>query len=38
MNATTTNGRTARRSLGQQIDRLDAILDGLAENLNDGAS
>ena len=36
MNATTTNqnGRTARKSLAEQIDRLDAILDGLAENLN----
>jgi hypothetical protein len=30
---TTTNGR-ARKSLAEQIDRLDAILDGLAENLN----
>jgi hypothetical protein len=36
MNATTSNpnGRTARKSLAEQIDRLDAILDGLAENLN----
>jgi hypothetical protein len=35
MNATTTNpnGRT-RKSLAEQIDRLDEILDGLAENLN----
>jgi hypothetical protein len=34
MNATTNpNGRT-RKSLSEQIDRLDAILDGLAENLN----
>jgi hypothetical protein len=35
MSATTTNpnGRT-RKSLAEQIDRLDAILDGLAENLN----
>jgi hypothetical protein len=35
MNATTTNpnGRT-RKSLAEQIDRLDPILDGLAENLN----
>jgi hypothetical protein len=30
---TTTNGR-ARKSLAEQIDRLDAILDGLADNLN----
>jgi hypothetical protein len=36
MNVTTTNqnDRTARKSLADQIDRLDAILDGLAENLN----
>jgi hypothetical protein len=36
MNATTTNqnGKTARKSLSEQIDRLDDILDGLAENLN----
>jgi len=33
MTTTTTNGR-ARPSLAAQIDRLDAILDGLAENLN----
>ena len=26
---------TARKSLASQIDRLDAILDGLADNLND---
>jgi hypothetical protein len=35
--STMTNGRT-RKSLAEQIDRLDAILDGLAESLNDGAS
>jgi hypothetical protein len=37
MTTTTTNGRT-RKSLAEQIDRLDAILDGLADALNDGAS
>ena len=36
MNATTNN--KARKCLAEQIDRLDAVLDGLAENLNDGAS
>ena len=32
------NGRTQRRSLAEQIDRLDTILDGLAEALNDVSS
>jgi hypothetical protein len=36
MNATTTNPNgPTRKSLAEQIDRLDAILDGLAENLNE---
>jgi hypothetical protein len=34
MNATTNTHGGARKSLAEQIDRLDAILDGLAENLN----
>src|SRR5688572_26445700 len=33
MVTSSTNGR-ARKSLAEQIDRLDSILDGLAENLN----
>jgi hypothetical protein len=38
MTATTsTNGR-ARKSLAEQIDRLDAILDGLAENLSEAVA
>ena len=37
MSTTTTNGRV-RKSLAEQIDRLDSILDGLADNLNDVAS
>jgi hypothetical protein len=28
------NGRTQRKSLAEQIDRLDAILDGLADGIN----
>jgi hypothetical protein len=36
MNATTSsNGRVVRKSLAEQIDRLDHILDGLAEAIND---
>jgi hypothetical protein len=34
MNATTNAEGRTRKSLAEQIDRLDAILDGLAENLN----
>jgi hypothetical protein len=34
---TTTNGRT-RKSLAEQIDRLDAILDGLADALNEAVA
>src|SRR5206468_415529 len=33
MNATITNSKT-RKSLAEQIDRLDGILDGLSEGLN----
>ncbi len=32
---TNANGRTQRKSLAEQIDRLDSILDGLAEAMND---
>jgi hypothetical protein len=35
---TTTLDNGVRKTLASQIDRLDSILDGLAENLNDGAS
>ena len=36
MNAmTSNNGRVVRKSLAEQIDRLDHILDGLAEAIND---
>ena len=34
---TTTNGQE-RKTLASQIDRLHSILDGLSDNLNDGAS
>src|SRR5262245_50339073 len=34
MSTATANG-PARKSLGEQIDRLDRMLDGLAEGLND---
>ena len=37
MTTTTTNGKV-RKSLAEQIDKLSSILDGLSENLNDGAS
>src|SRR5688572_29651921 len=37
MTIATMNGRT-RKSLAEQIDRLDSILDGLAENLNDAVA
>lgn len=33
--ATSTNGTTVRKSLESQLDRFDAILDGLADNLNE---
>ena len=32
------NGRVARKSLAEQIDRLDGILDGLSEALNDAVA
>jgi hypothetical protein len=38
MSTTNTNGRTARKSLAEQIDRLDAILDGLADALNEAVA
>jgi hypothetical protein len=38
MTTTHTNGAMARKSLASQIDRLDAILDGLAENLNEAVA
>ncbi len=34
----TLNARTARKSLADQIDRLDTILDGLAEALNESVA
>jgi hypothetical protein len=37
MTTTTTDGRT-RKSLAEQIDRLDAILDGLADALNEAVA
>jgi hypothetical protein len=37
MTTTTTNGR-ARKSLAEQIDRLDQVLDGLAESLNEAVA
>jgi hypothetical protein len=37
MTTTNTNGR-GRKSLAEQIDRLDAILDGLADNLNEAVA
>jgi hypothetical protein len=35
---TATNGRNARKSLSDQIDRLDLILDGLAASLNEAVA
>jgi hypothetical protein len=35
---TNTNGRTMRKSLADQIDRLDGILDGLANALNESVA
>jgi hypothetical protein len=34
-NTSSANGRTQRKTLAEQIDRLDATLDGLAEGIND---
>jgi hypothetical protein len=34
MSATTTNGRPARKQLSDQLDRLDGVIDALAEGLN----
>src|ERR1700682_5962401 len=38
MNGTMDTNCKARKSLAMQIDRLDAMLDGLAENLNDAVA
>jgi hypothetical protein len=39
MNTTTnSNSRVARKSLASQIDRLDSMLEGLAENLNEAVA
>jgi hypothetical protein len=39
MTATTaSNGRAARKSLAEQIDRLDTLLEGLSENLNEAVA
>ncbi len=38
MTAAIHNGRTNRKTLSSQIDRLDATLDGLAENLNEAVA
>ena len=35
MSETQVNGRAQRKTLSPQLDRLDAILDGLADALND---
>jgi hypothetical protein len=35
---TTTNSRATRKSLAEQIERFDAILDGLADNLNEAVA
>lgn len=35
MSSTTINGKPQRKQLSDQLDRFDAILDGLAEGLND---
>jgi hypothetical protein len=35
---TSTNGRTMRKSLADQIDRLDGILDGLSDALNESVA
>jgi len=37
-NTTLTNGRLSRKTLSSQIDRLDAMLDGLADNLNEAVA
>lgn len=36
--STTENGRLPRKTLSSQIDRLDEMLEGLAENLNDAVA
>jgi hypothetical protein len=35
---TVVNGKAERKSLAQQIDRLDLILDGLADGLNEAVA
>jgi len=37
-NSTLANGRLSRKTLSSQIDRLDSMLDGLAENLNEAVA
>jgi hypothetical protein len=38
MTTTNTNGRLARKSLASEINRLDSLLEGLAENLNEAVA
>jgi hypothetical protein len=38
MSTTSTNGRVQRKSLAGQLDRLDSILDGLANRLNEAVA
>src|SRR5262249_6673646 len=38
MTTMTSNGRPARKTLASQIDRLDTMLEGLAENLNEAVA
>ncbi len=38
MTTTATNGRIQRKTLASEIDRLDSILDGLADNLNEAVA
>src|SRR4051812_24061213 len=37
-NTTTTNGGVVRKTLASQIDRLDNLLEGLPENLNEAVA
>ena len=38
MTSTTMNGRPQRKSLAEQIDRLDAVIDALSEGLNEAVA
>src|SRR5262249_48251869 len=38
MTTMTSNGRPARKTLASQIDRLDTMLEGLSENLNEAVA